>query len=110
MRTHAVELGIDPIRITAGVASAVGHVAAAAGTLEVMGESGEDLSVSSRPDALVLFNPVFDNGPDGFGHGIVKAYWKDISPLHNLSEAPPPTVVFLGTENEVYRSRFSLAL
>ena len=100
VRAHAKGLGIDPTRIDAGGASAGGHVAAAAGALEGMEEHGEDLSVSSRPDALVLFNPVFDNGPGGFGHGRVKTYWKDISPLHNISSKAPPTLVFLGTKDQ----------
>ena len=100
VRAHAAELGIDPNRIAAGGASAGGHVAAAAGTVESFDATSEDLSVSSRPDALVLFNPVFDNGPGGFGHSRVKAYWQDISPIHNISESAPPSVVFLGTEDE----------
>ena len=100
VRAHAAELGIDPNRIAAGGASAGGHVAAAAGTVNSFDATSEDLSVSSRPDALVLFNPVFDTGPGGFGHSRVKAYWQDISPIHNISESAPPTIVFLGTKDE----------
>ena len=100
VRAHAAELGIDPNRIAAGGASAGGHVAAAAGTVDSFDATSEDLSVSSRPDALVLFNPVFDNGPGGFGHFRVKAYWQDISPIHNISPSAPPSIVFLGTEDE----------
>jgi acetyl esterase/lipase len=100
VRAHATELGIDPNRIAAGGASAGGHVAAAAGTVDSFDAASEDLSVSSRPDALVLFNPVFDNGPGGFGHSRVEAYWQDISPIHNISPSAPPTIVFLGTEDE----------
>ena len=46
-------------------------------------------SISSKPNALVLFNAVYDNGPGGYGHKRVKARWKQISPLHNLSKAMP---------------------
>jgi alpha-L-fucosidase 2 len=101
VRQHASELGIDPERIAAGGGSAGGHVAAAAGTIKGLEEENEELGVSSRPNALVLFNPVFDNGPNGYGHGRVEEYWKEISPLHNIDEHTPPTVVFLGTEDEL---------
>ena len=76
-------------------------MAAATGTTKGFEEDGEDLSVSSRPAALVLFNPVYDNGPGGYGHSRVKAYWRDISPMHNISQDTPPTVVFLGTKDKL---------
>lgn len=100
IRQHAEQLGIDPQRVAAGGGSAGGHVAAAAGTLKKFDEKGEDLSVSSRPDALVLFNPVYDNGPGGYGHDRVKDYWQDISPLHNIDARTPPTIVFMGTRDQ----------
>jgi len=99
IRAHANELGIDPQRIAAGGGSAGGHVAAATATVEKFDEEEDDLRISSRPNALVLFNPVFDNGPDGWGNDRVEAYWQDISPLHNISQHTPPTTVFLGTED-----------
>jgi acetyl esterase len=101
IRQHAEELGIDPGRIAAGGGSAGGHVAAATGTTRGFEEEGEDLSISSRPDALVLFNPVFDNGPNGYGHTRVKTYWKEFSPIHNISQDTPPTIVFLGTKDKL---------
>ena len=88
-------------KIAAGGGSAGGHVAAATATAVGFEGEGEDLEVSSRPNALVLFNPVFDNGPTGFGHDRVKAYWEKISPMHNITEETPPTIVFLGTKDKL---------
>ena len=101
VRSHASELGIDPDKIVAGGGSAGGHVAAAAAMTKGFNEDGEDASISTVPAALVLFNPVFDNGPGGYGFGKVREYWRDISPMHNISETTPPTVVFLGTEDHL---------
>ena len=53
--------------------------------------------VSCRPDALVLYNPVLDNGPGGWGHERVKDIWESFSPLHNVRGPAPPTLFLLGT-------------
>ena len=101
IRSNAKDLGIDPDKLAAGGGSAGGHVAATTGTNTKFDEPGEDSSVSCRPNALVLFNPVYDNGPKGYGHDRVKAYWKDFSPMHNLSKETPPTITFLGTKDNL---------
>ncbi len=100
LRTHAPRLGIDANRIAAGGGSAGGHVAAATGTLPGLDDIADDLSISSRPNALLLFNPVYDNGPDqGWGHDGVKEYWRAISPAHNMDAKCPPAIVFLGEKD-----------
>jgi acetyl esterase/lipase len=99
IRSHAKELGIDPNKITAAGASAGGQVAAAAGMVPGLDDAAEDPSVSSRPDALVLWYPVIDNGPQGYGDASVKARYQEISPLHHVSAKSPPTLVFLGTKD-----------
>ncbi len=101
VRANASMLGIAPERIAAGGGSAGGHVAAAAGTTTAFEESDEDKNVSFKPNALVLFNPVFDNGPEGYGHERAKARWKEFSPMHNISNDTPPTIVFLGREDQL---------
>ena len=101
IRSHAKELGIDPNKLAAGGGSAGGHVAATTGTDTKFDEPDEDTSVSCRPNALVLFNPVYDNGPKGYGHDRVKDYWKNFSPMHNLTKETPPTIVFLGTKDKL---------
>jgi len=101
IRQNAGRLGIDPKKLAAGGGSAGGHVAAATGTVPGLEEDGEDVSISSTPDALVLFNPVYDNGPKGYGHERVKDRWKEISPLHNIRKGMPPAIVFLGDQDKL---------
>ncbi|TWU03512.1 alpha/beta hydrolase [Neorhodopirellula pilleata] len=93
-------MGIDPDKIIAGGASAGGHVAAAVGTNVSFDEETDDLKVSSRPSALVLFNPVFDNGPGEYGHERVSDYWEQISPTHNIDDQTPPTIALFGDQDK----------
>ena len=92
MRAHASDLGIDPDRIAAGGGSAGGHVAAATGVISGLEEPGEDSSVSSRPNALVLFNPATDvSSIQRWGENAERG-----SPLHHVDAGDPPTIVFHG--------------
>lgn len=101
VRGNAKRLGIDPTRIAAGGGSAGGHVAAATGVVPGLEEKGEDTKISSKADALLLFNPVYDNGPKGYGHSRVKDRYTEISPMHNIRKGAPPTIVFLGTKDSL---------
>ena len=60
LRAHADELNIDPNRIASGGGSAGGHVGACTGTVPGQDAPDEDMAISSRPNAMVLFNPVVD--------------------------------------------------
>ncbi len=101
LRAHAAELRIDADRLAAGGGSAGAQVAAATATVSGWNEAGEDCSISCRPNALVLYNPVFDNGPHGFGHDRVGDRWQEFSPLHNLTDGVPAAMVFLGTADRL---------
>jgi len=103
IKKNAAQYGIDPERIIAGGGSAGGHVAAAMATLEGFNEEGEDTSVSCVPKALVLFNPVANNSPEGYGYDRVKDYWEDFSPAHNLTKDTPPTLIMLGTKDKLFK-------
>ncbi|WP_342084309.1 alpha/beta hydrolase [Dyadobacter sp. OTU695] len=100
VRAHASELGIDPDRIVAAGGSAGGHVAAAA-DLTHLDDPSENQAVSSRPNALVLFNPVFNNGPGEYGYDRVGTRYTEISPYHNIRKGAAPTLVMLGTKDKL---------
>ena len=101
VRAHAAALGIDPDKLAAGGGSAGGHVAAATGNVDGFNEEGEDTTISARPNALALFNPVYDNSDNGYGFDRVSEYWEAFSPMHNLDQDTPPTTVFLGTKDKL---------
>ena len=62
-------------------------------------QAEKDSKISSKANALLLFNPVYDNGPKGYGHDRAKEWFPAISPAHNISKDDPPTIVFLGSED-----------
>jgi len=77
------------------------HLAAWAALCDGLDDPSGDRKVSPRPDALVLFNPVFDNVPGGWGYERVRERYLEFSPLHNIKAGAPPTIVFLGTKDEL---------
>jgi len=101
VRQNAERLRVDPDKIIAGGGSGGGHVAATTGICDGLEGPDEDLSVSSKSQALLLFNPVYDNGPDGYGHHRVTEWFPAISPAHNITKGDPPTIVFLESEDKL---------
>lgn len=94
IRAAADELYIDPAKIIAAGGSAGGHLAAATALIDNYNENTDNLSVSFIPNALVLFNPVIDNGPGGYGYERIGDDYKSFSPLHNIKNGAPPTIFF----------------
>ena len=101
VRAHAAELGIDPRRIAGSGGSAGGHLAAFTALVEGQDDPQDDKNVSCKPDALVLFNPVFDNGPGQWGHERVGTRFMEFSPAHHVTKDAPPAIVFLGDKDNL---------
>lgn len=95
IRCHSRELHIDPAKIAVAGASAGGQLAAALGTIG----ADEVKAAEYRPNLMLLYYPVVDNGPAGYGPSEMKRRYREISPLHNINTHTFPVLFLLGTED-----------
>jgi acetyl esterase len=127
LKKNHLKFNIDPEKIISSGGSAGGHIAAGTGTLQLINESTDDLSIDPTPFAMVLFNPVFDNGPNGY-HGsgskelieedfhcycksytlpngkwatLFKSRYLELSPFHNITALTPPTLIMFGDDDHL---------
>jgi acetyl esterase len=121
VRGHAAELGVHPDKIIASGGSAGGHLAACTGTLKEFDEPNENASISSKANALVLFNPAV-----GFTSGDTDAAREKadnlaervgveplrISPADHIDTETPPTLILIGTNDFLLggNKRFAAAM
>jgi acetyl esterase len=93
VRSHAKELGVNPSRIAAAGGSSGGHIATSAAVFDAYDESSENARISSKPNALVLFNPALDTSTarNRFGDRALEG-----SVSRHLKQAPPPTIIVHG--------------
>lgn len=102
IRQNTQTLGVDPNQVIAAGGSAGGHVAACTGVIKGYEEDGEDLSVSSLPNAMILYNPVIDTTEKGYGlDKLGEARKTDISPCHHVKTGIPPTLTVHGTVDKI---------
>ena len=98
VRAHATQLHVDPTRIVASGGSAGGHIALSAAVFSRFDEASEDRTISSKPNALVLFNPPVDTTHTWLGHLQERFGDRALegSPLHHLGPGLPPTLILHG--------------
>lgn len=96
IRKHAKELNVDPNKIVASGGSAGGHVAVCTAVINGFENADEDLSISSVPNAVLGYNPVYDTTEKGYGHKKVLGRETEISPCHQVKKDMPPMLLFHG--------------
>jgi acetyl esterase len=101
-RQNAGKLGVDSDKIVASGGSAGGHIAACT---TLMPNSREDgTRVSCKANALLLFNPVLRFGPQMLKRvDNDEAVGKAISPVLYLAKDSPPTLLFFGTDDFLFK-------
>ncbi|MFX1457165.1 MAG: alpha/beta hydrolase [Promethearchaeota archaeon] len=97
IRNHSLELIADPQMIVGAGGSSGGHVALCTAFVK----NGKKNVVDSKPNALVLFNPVVDTVSNPNLASLFESHAKKLSPIHNIKKGYPPIIIFHGTMDSI---------
>ncbi|MBP8256084.1 MAG: alpha/beta hydrolase [Opitutaceae bacterium] len=106
VKGRADELGIDPKKVIASGGSAGGCLSLLVARAEGPDAKEDDLSIPTRPCAMLLFNPAVGDGvmdTVGWGGPAQEAVNAQISALDTPRKDEPPAIFFFGTEDRFLR-------
>lgn len=102
VRENSGRYHIDKNKIVASGQSAGGHLALCTAMIDDHNEKSDNLRISSRPDALLLFSSCV-NAVEGWCDRLLadrrEKIWS-ISPAHNMKKGLPPMIEFHGIDDE----------
>ena len=102
VRGNTGKFHIDRNKIVAAGQSAGGHLALCTAMIDDYNEKSDNLQISCRPDAILLFSACV-NAVEGWCDRLLadrrNKIWS-ISPAHNIKAGLPPMIEFHGTDDE----------
>jgi acetyl esterase len=102
VRENAGNFHLDKNKIVAAGQSAGGHLALCTAMIDDYNEKSDNLSISCRPDAILLFSACV-NAVEGWCDRLLmdrrNKIWS-ISPAHNVKGGLPPMIEFHGIDDE----------
>ena len=119
IRTNAAKFGVDSQKIVVAGDSAGGHLAAALATLKGFDDPKDDLTISTRPYAIVLYNPVLNLTEGNWIRFVaggaaladrksllvpspdVLARGRSLSPLFHVRSDLPPMLLMHGNDDSI---------
>ena len=103
IRKNAARLGVDPNRLIASGGSSGGHLAACQFIEDSVNDSRDDLSVSTIPQAMVLYNPALDFTFEDLMKRISdgRSLARKISPTVQMDKDTPPAILSYGTADSL---------
>ena len=111
VRRNAAMLGVDPQRIVSCGGSSGGHLAAAVASLEEFDATDDDLSISPKPNAMILYYPLLDFLEGGTRTTPFLAALEGnrdlgerLSPARHWHKDMPPTLVLIGTRDPMFET------
>lgn len=102
VRENAERFHIDRNKLVAAGQSAGGQLALATAMIDDYNEKSDDLSISCRPNAILLFSACVNTVEGWCDHllGDRRTQIWSISPAHNIKGGLPPMIEFHGTDDE----------